>query len=239
MPINFYYRLYKAFFICLLIVATHLGCYSQFAVVKSQQGYTICKSEKGIRTKNQDTLFNGSLLYIVATQEKWVKIIYHKHGKDSEGWMPEGQLKQIDKFQALTTVPNTGTDNVILKSPRIAVRITTRVFNRSAHVLKYNQEAPGIVEFIDGKIYYGGDGEIPGYEYASIVVRSGSVSRVLPAKALIQLYEPNLSSVEAFYSETDDTLYITASNGDGAGYYEVVWRIVGGRYADRFVASGF
>lgn len=46
-------------------------------------------------------------------------------------------------------------------------------------------------------------------------------------------------STSAFFDKDTETLFITAHNSDGAGFYGVTFRIVKGEYRDRMIFPGY
>lgn len=53
------------------------------------------------------------------------------------------------------------------------------------------------------------------------------------------LYEPSIYSAEVNYDKTNGTFYIQTMNSDGAGSYEVIWKVEKGVYKERLVVYGF
>ena len=80
---------------------------------------------------------------------------------------------------------------------------------------------------------------IPTREYKSIEVNIGQRKMSLPKVAFENLYEPSLDHTQVNYDKTNDIVYIQSMNSDGAGGYEVIWKIEKGVYKDRFIAYGF
>ena len=79
----------------------------------------------------------------------------------------------------------------------------------------------------------------PPAEYKSIVILTGSRKIVLPHTAFDNLFEPDIYNTEVHYDPLHDTFYIRSQNGDGAGAYDVIWRVVKGMYTDRDIEYGF
>jgi hypothetical protein len=52
-------------------------------------------------------------------------------------------------------------------------------------------------------------------------------------------YNGKKQRIEAHYDPLNDILYIRSQNSDGAGAYDVVWRVVKGIYTDRDIVYGF
>jgi hypothetical protein len=92
---------------------------------------------------------------------------------------------------------------------------------------------------IDNKKYWGMDGGMPTTQFEKITIKIGQRLITLPKYALEGLYEPNIYSAAANYDNTSDTFYIRTSNSDGAGSYEVIWKVEKGVYKNRLVAYGF
>jgi hypothetical protein len=96
-----------------------------------------------------------------------------------------------------------------------------------------------MIEFINGKQYWGTDGELPKSEYKSIIIQIGARKISLPLAALDNLFQPSIYSTIVHIDFPNDIIYIEASNSDGAGAYDVMWRVEKGVYKDRFIAYGW
>ena len=127
----------------------------------------------------------------------------------------------------------------IFKKDSIEVVISVQKFDKRQHRYRFYKDAKEQIELIDGKVYWGKDGGFPTIAYQSISVVVGRKKIVLPTSALANLFEPNLSIAEVNYDAGNDILYIQSSNGDGAGGYEVLWKIEKGVYKDRYSDQGF
>ena len=112
-------------------------------------------------------------------------------------------------------------------------------FEKSKHKFKYYRDNETQIELIDNKQYWGTDGELPKTQYKNITVKIGKSVFALPKSALENLYEVNLDSTETYFDKDRNIIYIISSNSDGAGYYEVIWKIEKATYKDRLVAHGF
>ncbi len=113
------------------------------------------------------------------------------------------------------------------------------MFDKSKHKFKYYKEADHQIELIDNKKYWGDDGEMPKREYQSIKIKVGQRIIELPKSALENLYEPSLALTQVNYDKENNIIYIQSMNSDGAGGYEVIWKIEKGIYKERFIAYGF
>ena len=92
---------------------------------------------------------------------------------------------------------------------------------------------------IDGKTFYGTDGEKPHTEIASVSLTINGDSISIPNRAWNDLYEPDLHNLEVYSSQDKHRIYILMSNSDGAGAYDLAWCIVNGKYIRRVVDYGW
>jgi hypothetical protein len=82
----------------------------------------------------------------------------------------------------------------------------------------------GYLNKINGKEFWGTDGELPTRQYGQVSVEWGKSHFDLPSKAIENLFEPNWDYhySAAWFDRESNTLYISADNSDGAGGYSVV-----------------
>ena len=112
---------------------------------------------------------------------------------------------------------------------------------KSKHSFKYHKEYRDVIEKIDGKLFWGTDGNMPKREYKSIEVKIRGKQVSIPQSAYNDLYESYLYTEfnSVHYDKDNDILYIVANNGDGAGAYMVCWQIEKGAYKGRKVGIPF
>jgi len=219
----------------LLILST--PGYAQFAVVRDPDGFCNVRSNPVIDPGNViDKLSNGDVVYCQERSGNWIEVEYRMSGETHSGYMYYDRLIDISKYQAFDGYQKKP-DEIILSTDKIAVVVKRRRFNPKAHELVYNPEK--YLATIDGGEVWGEDGDVPKQEYKSIHVTYNDKDIYLPRTAMQNLYGPNLNQTKAYYDHDGRAIYIESSNGDGAGGYSVIWRIVDGKYTDRFVLRGF
>ncbi len=189
-------------------------------------------------SKITDQLPNGHLIYCLEDKTNWTNIDYTKKGKERNGYIYKDRYKFVSVFPALTISGKTS-DSISLKRDTIEVTITKSKFNRQKHKFRYVKDAPSQIELIDQEKYWGTDGGIPQTQFEKIRIKIGQKQFSLPRAALKGLYEPDIYSAEANYDKANEILYIHTMNSDGAGSYEVIWKIVKGVYMERLLAYGF
>lgn len=126
---------------------------------------------------------------------------------------------------------------------RMKVQVEGGEFDAKAHRLTKGDEAGqgDWIRLIDGKPFWGTDGGVPRTTYRSISASLGETEMKVPAAALSDVFEPNLSAENTYVmadAETD-AIYLVGGNSDGAGAYVVAFRFEDGKYAGRIVLSPF
>lgn len=87
---------------------------------------------------------------------------------------------------------------------------------------------------IDGKFFWGTDGEIPTIATASVKVFLNGASISIPENAYDDLYEPRTDTI-SLVKLPDGVVYIKMFNSDGAGAYAVIWIFKDGKYYGRYI----
>ena len=212
--------------------------FSQFAIVQDKGGFSNVRDSAGVDANVKDKLNNGHFVYCFQTKGDWIDIGYTKNKADLSGYIYRDRLKLISEYEDIPVV-KTAANSVTLANDSVRVVVSQQPFVKNKNKISYYKEAKGQVELVNGKPIWGTDGEKPRTEYKSIVIAIGPRKIVLPILAITNLFEPRLSDTQVSYDKANDILYVQASNSDGAGFYQVIWRIEKGVYKDRYVASGF
>ena len=91
---------------------------------------------------------------------------------------------------------------------------------------------------INGKQFWGTDGNVPRTQYKSIEIVSGQRMITIPSAETADLYEPSLYNTKVFYDRANDIIYISVLNGDGAGGYVGLFVVKNGSYHSRMITIG-
>lgn len=227
----------KRYFIFCLILSPGF-VFGQFAIIYDKDGTCNVRSSAGKANNIIDKLENGQLVYCFETIGNWANIDYSKNKKDLNGQVYKDRLMPVSGFTAFEIAAKDN-NSITLKKDSIKVILTEQQFIRGQHKLSFFKEYKDQLEFVDNKKYWGTDGGIPKTAYQSITVFIGQRKIKLPKNALENLYEISLSNTQVNYDKAKDILYIQSMNSDGAGSYEVIWKIEKGIYKKRFIAYGF
>ena len=114
--------------------------------------------------------------------------------------------------------------------------IMHKSFNKEKDVYAVYEVIP---EKIDGKLFWGTDGNMPKKEYKSIEVKIRGKQVYIPQSAYSDLYESYLYAEfnSVYYDKDNDILYIVANNNYADRPYKVCWQIEKGVYKGRKVSE--
>jgi len=150
----------------------------------------------------------------------------------------KGQLKKLP-------VTSYGNDFITFDSNQIKVTIKTGPFFATKH--KMIKEGDHVVK-IDNKPYFGNYGKIPSVGISSLTVLVGKDTVPIPANAIANLYNPQLTYFEGgvmktkaavYLSPDKHSFYIYMLNMDNMGGYEVTWVIQDKQFVRRVIDYGF
>ena len=208
-----------------------------FAVINDKDGYVNVRKEKSVHSKVLKKLDNNTLIFVLeydkAQEGNWIYA-------DNEGYIYNDRVKWIHNFPQIGKGIAKG-NTIVFEGKEIQVVLSTEKFDKSKHSFKYHKEYRDIIEKIDGKLFWGTDGNMPKREYKSIEVKIRGKQVSIPQSAYNDLYESYLYTEfnSVHYDKDNDILYIVALNGDGAGAYMVCWQIEKGVYKGRKVGIPF
>jgi len=182
-------------------------------------------------------LKNGSVGYCFEKQGNWMMFEYMLGDSLVSGFVHNTLAKEVSGFQELKGGGNGKTATFTVTD--IKVTLSQQPFTKNGHTFAYYKNDPEIIDKIDGKRFWGTDGGLPKRAYSEISVTFGSETVKFPKEAIADIFEPNYEFTKVYYDKGNDTLYITALNGDGAGGYAVAWVIENKKYRERTIAIPF
>lgn len=212
--------------------------FAQFAIIKDNDGYVNVRNEAQKGNNISDKLENGFVIYGFQPDNNWVGIDYSKNNKDKSGYVYKDRIKYVSEFTKIPLIKETSA-KVVFQKDSLNIIIESKKFDSKTAKLAYLKNDKSILEKINGKKFFGTDGNIPRTTYKLITVTTGNKTIDFSKDAFDDLFEPNFSYMEINYDKKNDILYIASSNGDGAGGYEILWVIEKGKYKERKIAYGF
>lgn len=224
------------FIICLTITASF--AFGQFAIISDKDGFCNVRSSSEKANNIIDKLKNGHFVYCFPNSTNWIDIDYSKDNKDLNGQVYKDRVIFVSSYLKIPILTEAN-NKITLQKDSIKVVVIEQKFDKTKHKFSFYKKAKDQIELVDNKKYWGKDGGVPTREYKSIEVNIGQRKVSLPKAAFENLYEPSLYNTKVNYDKTNDIVYIQSMNSDGAGSYEVIWKIEKGVYKDRFIAYGF
>ncbi len=208
-----------------------------FAVINDKDGYVNVRKEKSVHSKVLKKLDNNTLIFVFvydkAHDGNWIH-------PDNEGYIYNDRVKWIHKLPKIAKGVEKN-NSIVFEGKEIQVVLSSEKFDKSKHSFKYNKEYPDAIEKIDGKTFFGTDGNMPKEAYKSIEVKIRGKQVSIPQSAYDDLYEPTFYTEHnsVYYDKEHDSYYIVATNSDGAGTYMVCWQIEKGIYKGRKIGIPF
>lgn len=210
---------------------------AQVAIIQDKDGFCNVREDAGTDSKILDKLSNGHMVFCFTTKGNWTLIDYNNGKAKRHGYVHTDRLNPINSYLQLSPIAKG--DSISFNKDSIKVIVSQAKFDKRKYRFTYYKENPDQIQLINGKQYWGHDGGMPTTIYKSIVIHIGAKTTSMPANAFNDLFEPNLYNTSVYYDAPNDILYINSSNSDGAGYYEITWRVKKGVYKDRYIAYGF
>lgn len=223
----------KIIILFFLIYSTKV--FSQYGIVEDKDGYVNIRSEQSAKSRIIDTLHSGRILYILFLDEQkgdWLDCSFARKGKNVSGYIHKSKVKLLTSFKKIKekVVKN----QVSFLNQKLNISITKEPFIAKNNKLKYRKRNPKSTEEtylqkINGKDFYGTDGDLPREQYGKSIIKYDSIITILKTETF---FCPNLESHELYWDEKNNIYYLTTTNGDGAGAYVALWVIKEGKIID-------
>jgi len=196
-----------------------------YAVINDSDGYTNVRKSPDIKAPIAGKIYNYQIFMCEVNKTNWWKVEQVMHDNKTKTYFLNGY---IYKTKA-SLLPEWKSINS--KSGKIKVRVNTAEYLSKKHIFRKIDEDN---YFIDGKYFWGTDGEIPKTGISSVQMSIDNIPIILPANAYNDLYEPSLRTL-SFTQGPGNTIYIKMDNSDGAGAYSIIWIIKEGKYYGRYI----
>lgn len=226
----------KKYILIILLTSFSHFAFGQFAIIQDKDGFVNVRKEGKIANNIIDKLKNGTIVYALepaSANWDWTTIIYQGQ---KVGVVDYGRLKfyqENPKFKEIVKKTN----ELVLKLAPFTITIKSKKFDVKNN--KITKDKQGIITKINQKEIWGSDGMLPQTEYESITILDGNQKINLPKSEYENLYNVSLESTSAYYDAREKTLYIQASNSDGAGSYEVVFVFENGKFIKKQIVIPF
>jgi len=216
-----------------------VNAFSQLSVVNDADGYVNVrfKADKNGRIENK--LLNNEVVFCFDPDGNWVNVDYKKNNEDLSGYIYKDRVKYISNFANVKPLELTYI-SVKFEYDSVRVQLLKSKFISKQNKLSYRKNnGYKFLYKINGKSFFGTDGETPKYQYEKIHITIGKDTLKIPVSDYNDLYEPNFNSTTLNFDDKNQIYYLSALNSDGAGGYEVVWVFEKRKYKRRYVYYGF
>jgi len=210
---------------------------AQFAIVHDTDGYVYVRKSAEKTNNISDTLHTGEPVWCFNPAGNWYSVDFKKHGEQLSGFIYRNRLQFLSAFDSIP-VKSLQENRLILQKDSLIIVITQGKFEPTKSKLGF-QPGTKLLQTINGQHFFGTDGGMPKRQYSSIEVAYGKKHSSFTQQQLENLFEPNLSSTKCYINRATNTIYLTASNSDGAGAYELLWVIVNGECKKRVEMLSF
>jgi hypothetical protein len=203
-----------------------------YAVIKDPQGYVNIRQAPSVNASVVSKIHNYTVFSCESNKTSWWKILYIQNDSHNKSYWVEGYIHK-SRVLILSNWKAPG------KKDSLSVIVKQALFEPKKHQLFYSKENSNenirseLIK-IDGKFFWGTDGEIPKevISHVEVTIKGNEIS--IPKNAFNDLYEPHLKNINICHGP-DNTIYISMSNSDGAGAYTIIWIIKDNKYYGRYI----
>ena len=210
-----------------------------YAIIKDTDEYVNIRSKPNNKGSIIGKIYYYSVFNCEPNYSNWWKILQSYENDQSywlEGYVNKSRVELLTKWQKIGS-KNIYYDSCRYKTNSLTITIKRATFKPKKHKLLYDCTQPYLSK-IDGKHFWGADGDLPKKLISSIKVTKNGIDIMIPKDAFSDLYEPNFQTL-SICKGSENTFYIKMDNSDGAGGYTIIWIISDGKYYGRYIDTSF
>ena len=227
----------KKIFLFLLIFNPTIS-FSQiegFAIAHDKDGYTNVRYRPDLKSKIVGILKDKEVFFATSEvgENDWIEI-----GKPNlQGFIHKSRVILFSSFPEIkVSVENE--NYVKFHNKAITLEITSGKFNSKTNKIQKGSNVK-VIEKINGKKFYGTDGDLPKTSFKSIVCKIDGKELSVEREQLNDIFEPNLSNVELYFDAKTETIYLSMYNSDGAGGYYLGFTFCKNQKPQRYIFNEF
>lgn len=230
------FKVLTSFLIGLL---TTISFAQKFAVINDVDGFVNVRNEAKVGNNVSHKLNNNHLVFYFDEdiEGNWQYITYEVNNEELFGYVYKNRLHDVSNFLKLPVFKE-GKNEIIFKNKNLELQIKVKPFAKNNSKITYLKNTK-IVEKINNEKAWGTDGDLPKTQYDFIKLKCNNKHYVLPNKAFENLYEPNLEFTKVYVDAKTNSVFLEATNSDGAGGYTFIIVIQNGVYKERLVLHPF
>lgn len=232
----------KNIYIVIIFLVTQPN-YAQFARVSDADGFVNVRKESNVKSEITGKILTNEIVYLADENERntnWKYAFYEsKSVKEVSGYIHYSRLKMLSDFSGIDFV-KTEDNTAFFKNDKekIEVEISTQSFNSTKNISKFSKKE-GFYFAYKSKPIWGTDGGLPNSSYKFIKLKIKGKETEVPQESLDNLFQPtiiekanDLKYIKINYDKSNDILYISSLNSDGAGSYVVLFVFEKGNFKE-------
>jgi hypothetical protein len=233
----------KYLFVLLFLTACQYAS-AQFAKIIDKDGYVNVRQQATKNSAVVSKIPTDEIVYAFPDEKfgDWVIVDYTDNDdKIITGYVHHSRIKYIESYKQIPTIFfDESTAKFTTKDVTVQIKSDKFDYQKNkSHFSSTQYDGYTVVDKFRGQQVWGTDGEIPTSHYTSIQATIKGRFIQIPAKEIENLFNVNNEFATCYYDDSNDILYITAVNGDGAGGYAVLFAIKKGKYNARVVTMPF
>ena len=202
---------------------------AQFAKIEDKDGYVNIRKQADIKSEVIWKFTEEDIFWCLWPEGEWFQVDF----KGGSGYIHKSRVKFISDFPSIPKI-KTQSDYVVFQKDSIKVEIRIKPFQESENKIEFKTrgDQKDVIK-INGGETWGNFGMMPHTEYQDVNYSFGMGVQRLPREAVFNLYNPNVNGATVYFDRNNSTMYVIASNGDGAGAYVLIWIIKDRKYQKR------
>lgn len=243
----------KSLVMLLLLLISSIS-FAEFGKVVDKEGYVNVRNKASLSGKVVGKLSSGAFVYVHDEDmyNNWLYSYPSHDSTDLSGYIHKSRVAFINQnddglsTKILMSSFNQSESEIQFSSEdkNVSVTIQAEDFdystNKNKFTKKYVPESWGDSFYLThykGQSFWGTDGSEPvnTNHYKSITVTIGNRTIDIPKNEIESLFNIDLRRTRVYFDVKTDSVYISASEGDGAGSYQILFAIENGRYVGKTV----
>ncbi len=191
----------------------------EFGIIQDKDGYTNIRYSPDSKAKILGTVKNDELIFIFDAKDS--KGWYDMVSSNLKGFIHKSRVKLLTEFLEIEP-SNQSENNIRFKHNDFSIDIFSEKFLVKNNKLQRSSDGVAVTK-INGKDFYGTDGEIPKTSFKSIVFKGNKKTITVDKEQLSDIFEPDFNRTQVYFDKSTQIFYLTMHNSDGAGSYDVAW----------------